>query len=63
MYINDVAAGTAGCQHIRITFFKSTSKLHYQAFSQNNYKCGWIEYAAFAQAESGGGPAGGFFGA
>jgi len=56
VYINDNGAGTSGCQHIRITFFPSvvSAKLHYQAFSDDNYKCGWITYTiSVDQAASG----------
>lgn len=65
VYISDNGAGTAGCQHIRITFFPVTvsEKLHYQAFSDDNYKCGWITYT-LAVDTAGGSPGGGggFFG-
>lgn len=47
--INDGGtAGTSGCQHIRLTFFGSSaiSRFHYQAFSNNNYSCGWVIYTA-----------------
>lgn len=44
VYIDDNAAGPTGCQHIRITFFRNEEKFHYQAFSDDNYKCGWITY-------------------
>ena len=58
-YIDDNTAGEAGCQHIRITFFRNNDKLHYRAFSDDNYKCGWITYG-FAVAVSVGNPGGGF---
>ena len=64
-YISDNGAGTAGCQHIRITFFplSVTDKLHYQAFSDDNYKCEWVPYT-FAVLDTGGpgGVGGGFVG-
>ena len=63
-YISDNGAGEAGCQHIRITFFPSTvsERLHYQAFSDDNYKCGWITYTLGVDTGLGG-PGGGFVGA
>lgn len=59
VYIDDNAAGEGGCQHIRITFFRNNEKLHYRAFSDDNYKCGWITYG-FAQEQASGNPGGGF---
>lgn len=44
VYIDDNAAGPTGCQHIRITFFRNSPQLHYRAFSNDNYECGWITY-------------------
>lgn len=64
VYIDDNAAGEAGCQHIRITFFPSsvTEKFHYEAFSDDNYKCGQITYTVAAATDVGPGPGGGFLG-
>ena len=46
VYIDDNSAGPGGCQHIRITFFplSVTEGFHYEAFSDDNYKCGQIIY-------------------
>lgn len=55
--INDAGTGITGCQHIRLTFFGNSTiaNLHYQAFSLNNYSCGWITYTV-SELAPGGGP-------
>ena len=58
VYIDDNAAGESGCQHIRLTFFRNNEKFHYQAFSDDNYKCGWITYTLSSQTANNQGPGG-----
>lgn len=58
--INDAGSGVTGCQHIRLTFFGSSAlnSFHYQAFSNSNYSCGWVQFTT-AELDEGPGPAGG----